>query len=81
MNTYSIDDLICKTNRDTDIKNKCMDAKWGRGRMNLEIVIDIYTPSMLCIKQITCENLLYSSGNCGDPNGKEIQKRGDICTR
>ena len=24
-------------------------------------------------------DLLYSSGNCGDPNGKEIQKRGDIC--
>ena len=32
-------------------------------------------------KQITNENLLYSSGNsvpCRDLNGKEIQKRGDI---
>ena len=48
--------------------------------MNWEIGIDIYT--LLCIKRITNENLLYSTGNsvlCGDLNGKEIQKRGDIC--
>ena len=77
MNTYSIDDLICKTNKDTDVKNKCMDAKWGRRRMNLEIVIDIYTPSIPCIKQITCETHCIAQGTV-DPNGKEIRKRGDM---
>ena len=38
--------------------------------------------TLLCIKQITNENLLYRTGNsmlCGDLNGKEIQKRGVIC--
>ena len=61
-----------------------MDTKWGRkGGMNLEIGIDIHT--LLCIKQITNENLLYCTGNsiysmlCGGLNGKEIQKQGDIC--
>ena len=50
------------------------------GAMNWEIGIDIYTLLILCIRQITHENLLYSSGNsvlCGDLNGKE--KRGDLC--
>ena len=44
--------------------------------MNWEIGIDVY--SLLYIKQITNENLLYSMGNsvlCGDLNGKEIQKK------
>ena len=55
----------------------------GRGdEMNWEIGINIYT--LLYIKQITNENLLYSTRElysmlCGDLNGKEIQKRGDIC--
>ena len=53
--------------------------------MNWEIGIDIYTLSILCIKQITNKNLLYSTGNysvlCGDLNEKEIQERGDICIR
>ena len=35
-------------NRDTDIENKHMDTKRGRGGMNWEIEIDIYT--LLCIK-------------------------------
>ena len=36
-------------NRDTDVENKCMDTKVGRGGgMNREIGIDIYT--LLCIK-------------------------------
>ena len=50
--------------------------------MNWEIGIDIYT--LLCIKQITNKDLLYSTGNsvlCGGLNGKEIQNRGDICRR
>ena len=44
--------------------------------MNWETAIDIYT--LLCIKQITNENLLYSiesSVLCGDLNGKENQKK------
>ena len=47
--------------------------------MHWKIGIDIY---ILRIKQITIENLLYSTGNSVlyvDINGKEIQKRGDIC--
>ena len=58
-------------------------SAWGRGMagggMNWEIGIDIYT--LLCIKEITGENLLCSTGNsvlCDDLNGKEIQKRGEI---
>ena len=50
------------------------------GRMDWEIGIGIYT--LLCIKSITNENQLYSTGNstqhCRDPNGKEIQGRVDI---
>ena len=52
--------------------------------MNWEIGTDICTLLILCINQITNEDLLYSTGNsvlCGDLNGKEIQKRGDICIR
>ena len=41
--------------------------------------------TLLCIKQGINENLLYSTGKysvlSGDLNGKEIQKRGDICVR
>ena len=50
-------------NRHTDVENKLMDTKGerGGGGMNLEIGIDIYT--LLCIKLITDENLLYSTGN------------------
>ena len=49
----------------------------GKGRWGL-----IYT--LLCIKKLTNENLLYSTGNpmfCGEISGKEIQKRGDICVQ
>ena len=49
--------------------------------VNIIVSTDIYT--LLCIKQITNENLPYSLGNysmlCGYLNGKEIQKRGDMC--
>ena len=45
-------DLICKVERDKDIKNKHLDNKVGRewGGMNWEIGIDTYTLSILCIK-------------------------------
>ena len=52
-----------------------------KGGMNWEIAADSYT--LLYIKLITYENLLYGTGNsivlCGDLNGKEIQKGGTIC--
>ena len=49
-------------NTDTDVENKHMDAKEGRGGgMNWETGIDIYT--LICKKKITHENLLYSTGN------------------
>ena len=52
-------------NRDADAEIKHMDTKGEReeGAMNWEIKIDIYTLLILYIKQITNENLLYSSGN------------------
>ena len=64
---------------DRDVRNRCMDAKGKRGRIDCEIGIDSYTP--LCRQLITNENRLRSTGNsysvfCGDINGKEIQGRG-----
>ena len=45
-------------NRDADVENKGMDTEGGKWRgMNWEIGIDIYT--LICIKWITNENLLY----------------------
>ena len=50
-------------NRDTDVENKHMDTKRGKWQgggddgMNWEIGIDMYT--LICIKWITNENLLY----------------------
>ena len=53
------------------------------GGMNWETGIDLYTLLILCMRQITNKNLLYSIRNStqcsdGDLNGKEIQKREDI---
>ena len=49
-------------NRDTDVENKPMNTKEKRwSRMNWDVGVDIYT--VLCIKQITNENRLYSTGN------------------
>ena len=47
-------------------RHRCREQTYGYqggkgGGMNWEIGIDIYT--LLCIKQITNENLLYSTGN------------------
>ena len=53
-----------------------------KGGMNWEIAIDINTLLIRRMKQITSENLLYSSGNsmlCSDLNRKEIPKRDDKC--
>ena len=44
--------------------NQCMDTKGERqSGWNWEIGIDLYTLLILCIKQITNENLLYSTEN------------------
>ena len=49
-------------NRDTDIRNECMDTGEGRGSgMNWEIGIDIYT--LPCVRQVASGNLLYSTGS------------------
>ena len=47
--------------RDIDVENKGKDTKGGGDGMNWEIGIDIYT--LLCIKLIANENLVYSTGN------------------
>ena len=50
-------------NRDTDVENKRMDTKGGKGGrgMNWAIGIDMYT--LICIKWITNKNLLYKKIN------------------
>ena len=53
-------------NRDTDVENKRVDTKGGKWRvgggggvMSWEIGIDMYT--LICIKWISNENLLYKN--------------------
>ena len=57
------DELTCKAEIETTgVENKLTDTKVERGGgMNREIGIDTYT--LLCIKERTDENLLYSTGN------------------
>ena len=61
----------------------CLISLCQGGGVNWETGTDLYVLLTLCIKQITSKNLLYSSGNysvlCGDLDGKEIQRRRDIC--
>ena len=51
-----------QTEIETDVENKYMDTKQGRGEMNWEIGMNIYTLLRLRTKQVTNENLLYSTG-------------------
>ena len=52
-----------RRNRDTDVENKGMDTKGeGDGWDELE-EWDCHIYTLLCIKQITNENLLNSTGN------------------
>ena len=77
------DELICKVEIETHVENKYMDTKSGRkGRMNWEIGINIYT--LICIKYITDENLIYSTGNSTQCSmvasmGRTSKNREDIC--
>ena len=70
--------LLQNRNKGTDVENKCNGYQEGNREDELEEWNLTYT--LLCIKQITNENLLYSAGNywvfCGDLNGKEIQNSG-----
>ena len=58
-NLNGICDFICKTEIETHTENKCYGKQVGG--MNWEIGIDIYILLILYIKQISNENLLYSS--------------------
>ena len=63
---------------------KLLGDKFFREFLNTNPRVDIYALLILHIKQVTNENLLYSTGNsmsCDGLYGKEIEKRGDICTR
>ena len=57
-----IDDLIYKAEIETQMQKTNI---WTQGgdEINWEIGIDVNTLLTLCIKQITNENLLYSSRN------------------
>ena len=61
--------LLAGQNRDKDIENKCMDTKGqvgeGIGRLG-----QTYMYILLCIKQITNENLQYCMGFPGGSDGK-----------
>ena len=60
-----IDELMCQVEIETQPqrKNVWIPRGKGGGRRNWEIGIDTYTLLILCIKQTTNENLLYSTGN------------------
>ena len=76
-------ELTYKAEIVTDIENKFMVTRGLVGMDNWNIGIDIYT--ILYIKQITNNYLLYSTGNCSQysvMNGlyrKPILKRINIC--
>ena len=55
--------LLARRSRDTEVKNKYMDTKGeeGVGGRNWEIEIDTYILLTPSIKEITSENLLYST--------------------
>ena len=51
-----------QTEIETDVENKYMDTKQGRGGMNWDTGMNIYTLLILHTKRVTNENLLYSTG-------------------
>ena len=57
-----IDDLICKAEIETQTQRTNIWISVGKGGY-WEVGIDIYTLLILCIKQLTNEKLLYSTGN------------------
>ena len=78
---YGTDELICKAEIETQMQRTNIWTLIGEmgGGMNGKIGIDVFSLLILRIKQVTSENLPYSSGNstqCSNSNlnGKEIQK-------
>ena len=78
------DELPCKAEIETQMQRTNLWIPRGKGEdgMNWEIGIDIYTP--LRIKQITNENLLYSTGNSTQCSvitymGKNLKKNRYMC--
>ena len=68
MHTHGIqingtDEPACKAEVKTETYRTNIRIPWGewRGRLNWEIKAVIYT--LLCVKQVTNENLHYSTGN------------------
>ena len=61
---------------DTNVENRFIDTKGEKeNEMNWEVEINTY--ALLCIKKITNEDLLCSTGKptkvlCDDTNGKEL---------
>ena len=56
--------ILQSRNRETDAQNKYIDSKGGKWKWDeLGDWINLYTLLILCIKQITNENLLNSTGN------------------
>ena len=59
-----IEDLICKTGIETQTwRTNIWIPRGTWGWINWELGVDIYTLLILCIKLITNQNLLYSTGN------------------
>ena len=58
------DDLICKAEKRHRCPDQIYGCQWGgQGRRNWEIGIDIYTLLILCVKQITDDNILCRTGS------------------
>ena len=56
-------ELSCFFNNLTDIENNIWTPRGKERGRKWEVGIDIYTLLLICIKDITNENLLYSTGS------------------
>ena len=70
-------------NRDTEIKNKCLDTTRGKGGMGWIETWRLASNTTVCRIdnwwEPTVEHRELYSALCGDLNGKETQKGEDIC--
>ena len=57
----------------TDVQDKLMVPKGGKSGMNWEMWTDLYT--LVHIKSITIENLLYIRGNSTQSNSTSIKRK------
>ena len=76
--------LLAREKQTHRYKKQICGYQGGRRGKNWEMGVDTYTLLILCITEITNENLLYSTANylmhCGHLKGKEVQKGGDVST-